>query len=424
MLLKGATLLHTRPARVQAADVRVEGGLVTEVGALSAHEGEETVDLSGKWLLPGLVVGHHHLYSALSGGMPMPAEEPANFADMLARVWWKLDRALDPESVEVSGLVGGIGALRAGVTTIIDHHASPSFIEGSLERLDGALGTLGLRRVLCYEVTDRGGPAEAMAGLRAHEGLLSQSNEMRAVMVGAHANFTVSDDTLARVGAAAREAGIGVHIHVAEAADDRKAVGEPLVARMQRLDALLPGSILAHCVFLDQDELRAVADAGAWVSHQPRSNMNNHVGYAPLRWFGPNTMLGTDGIGADMLAEVQAGYFRAQEARVGWWPDRFLDALTAGAVVAGDKLGMKLGLIEPGAGADLVVADPVPGPPLSDRNLPGAVIFRFSAAMVRHVMVAGTWRLWERDPVGASAGEVDARAQVVAPAVWKRMSEG
>ena len=137
---------------------------------------------------------------------------------MLQQVWWRLDRALDDESVRVSGLVGGVQALRAGVTTVIDHHASPGFIEGSLEALDGALGELGLRRVLCYEVTDRGGEAEAKAGIDAHRGLLAaQRNGKRAVLVGGHANFTMSDATLSACADLAREAGVGLHIHVAEA---------------------------------------------------------------------------------------------------------------------------------------------------------------------------------------------------------------
>ncbi len=424
-LIVGGLLLHMDPPRVEKADIRIRGGRIAQVDrGIEPMRGERVFDMSGFWIMPGLVCGHHHLYSALSGGMPMPAEAPENFADMLAKVWWKLDRALDEESVEVSGLVGGVLALRSGVTTVVDHHASPSFIEGSLEALDGALGSLGLRRVLCYEVTDRGGPEEALAGLRAHEKLLAApGGGWRAALVGAHANFTVSDETLAACGDLAREAGTGVHIHVAEAVDDRQAVGEPLVARMARLGALLPGSLLAHCVFLDDDELAQVYDAGAWVSHQPRSNMNNGVGYAPVGSFGPHTVLGTDGIGADMLAEAQCGYFRAREADVPWWPDRFLQLHCAGAEFASQHLGVTLGRIEPDAEADLVVMDPVPGPPLLAENLPGAFIFRFSSGMVRHVMVGGQWRLWERSTLAQDQRELDRRAQRTALAVWRRMLE-
>jgi len=340
-------------------------------------------------------------------------------------VWWRLDRALDEESVEISALVGGVQALRAGVTTIIDHHASPSFIEGSLECLDGALGSLGMRRVLCYEVTDRGGPTQAADGLRAHHNLLAADGEkMRAVLVGAHANFTLSDDTLRACGDLARDAGVGLHIHVAEAVDDERLVGEPLIERMRRLGALLPGSILAHCVHLKPTELEAINDAGAWVTHQPRSNLNNGVGYAPIESFPETMAMGTDGIGGDLFTELQVGWFRAQEEGVPWAPERWLRALSSGASIASQLLGTRLGHIESGAQADLVVLDPIPGPPLESHNLPAAFLFRLSSSAVESVMIAGTWQLKQRQPVWLSAAALDSRAQEVAKTVWKRMEDG
>lgn len=423
MLLRGAMLLHLDPPRVERADVRVDGGLIVEVGQLDPRDGEVTEDLRGRWLMPGLVVGHHHLYSALATGMPLPSEPAESFEAMLAGVWWKLDRALDAHSIEVSGLVGGVGALRAGVTTIVDHHASPSHIVGSLELMDGALDRLGLRRVLCYEVTDRGTPQQARDGLKAHEHLLGLDGAgVRAVMVGAHANFTLTDQTLAAVGAMAREAGVGVHIHLAEAAADEPSTGEPLVARMERLGALPEGSILAHCVHLSDDELGRVRGAGAWVTHQPRSNMNNSVGYAPVASFGPDTALGTDGIGADLFAELQTAWFQGQEGGVGWAPDRYLQLLTSSARLAGSKLGVTLGLIEPGAAADLVVLDTQPGPPLADTNLAAAFVFRLTAGAVRSVLVNGRWALRDREPVGVDALELDAEAQQAALGLWERIA--
>jgi len=423
MLLKGALTLHIDPLDVRALDVRVQGATIEATGPdLAPLPGEEVVDLSGRWLMPGLVVAHHHLYSALACGMPLLDESPNNFPDMLAQVWWRLDRALNEESVEISALVGGVQALRAGVTTIIDHHASPSFIEGSLECIDGALGSLGMRRVLCYEVTDRGGPAQAAAGLRAHQDLLGQDGEgMRSLLVGAHANFTLSDQSLAACGDLARDAGVGVHIHVAEAVDDQRLVGEPLVERMERLGALLPGSILAHCVHLQPDELQAIGDAGAWVTHQARSNLNNGVGYAPVDSFPDRMALGTDGIGADLFAELQVAWFRAQEAGVGWSPDRWLEALAGGARLASELLGTQLGRIEPGAQADLVVLDAIPGPPLHRDNLAAAFLFRLSASAVRSVMIAGAWQLKQRQPVWISSEALDSRAHEVTRNLWKRM---
>ncbi len=423
LLLTGVTVIHNDPPRVEQADIRIRDGLIHALGAeLKPEDGETVVDLKGHWVMPGLVCGHHHLYSALACGMPFLPDAPVDFADMLDKVWWRMDKALDRDSVELCGLVGGIGALKVGVTTIVDHHASPSYVVGSLETLGDALGSLGLRRVLCYEVTDRGGPTEAQAGLDAHKELLARGPDgWTATMVGAHANFTLSDETLKACGDLARDASVGVHIHVAEAIGDEKLVGEPLIDRMERLGALTPGSLLAHCVHLTPGEIQRIYDAGAWTSHQARSNMNNGVGYAPLKHFGAQSVLGTDGIGADMIAEAQAAYFRSQEGGVGWFADRFLQAIHAAADFAGDKLGVTLGRIEPGSAADLLVLDPCPGPPLLAENLANAYIFRFTSGMVRHVMTGGQWRLWDRDTVGVDQAAVDARARRAAMALWRRM---
>ncbi|MFZ5475245.1 MAG: amidohydrolase family protein [Myxococcota bacterium] len=413
MILSGATLLDLDPVSVRRADVRIEGGTIVDVGDLDG----EGVDLRGSWLMPGLVVAHHHLYAALACGMPTAPEAPETFTQMLRRVWWRLDEALDLDAIEASALVGGVAALRAGVTTIVDHHASPNAIAGSLEAIDGALGALGLRRVLAYEVTDRGGAERARAGLRAHEGLLASRTPKRGVLVGMHASLTLSDDTIRDCAALARSAGVGVHVHVAEAVDDVRE-GSP-VARLERLGALLPGSVLAHGVHLGGDDLARIADAGAWLTHQPRSNMNNTVGRARVAAFPARVAIGTDGIGADVIAELQAGYFRAREDHAGWGPARWAEALAAGARLAGESLGVRLGRIAPGHAADLVVLDPAPGPPLVD--LPAALVFRFGAGMVRDVMVAGAWRLRDRRPVGVDAGELDARAQSAARVLWERM---
>lgn len=424
LLVRGATLLHLDPPGVERADLLVRGGRIAQIAPdLGSTEDAPELDATGRWVMPGLVCGHTHLYSALSCGMPSVPEPATGFADMLAKVWWRLDRALDRDSVEVSGLVGGLTALRAGVTTLVDHHASPSFIEGSLEVLDEALDRIGVRRILCYEVTDRGGDAEAQAGLRAHEDLLGQDGGgRRAMMVGAHANFTLSEATLRRCGDVAREAGVGLHIHAAESSEDAALIGEDVVARMDRLGALVPGSLLAHCVHLDRAALRRAEDAGAWVSHQPRSNMNNGVGHAPVGDFGLSTMLGTDGIGADMFAEVQAAFFRSNEAGIGWSPERWLVALSSAARFAGERLGVTLGKLEVGAAADLVVLDAQPGPPLRESNLAAAFLFRLGAGAVRDVVVDGRVALRDREPVGLDPRALDARAAGAAERLWERMA--
>jgi len=245
---------------------------------------------------PGLVCAHHHLYSTLARGMPAPPKVPRNFSEILELIWWRLDRALDLEMIRWSAMLGALEALEHGTTAIIDHHSSPNAIEGSLDVIADACAAVGVRVLCCYEVTDRNGAAGMRAGIAENARFLNAGGRG---FVGAHACFTLSDSTLDAVVGLSRDIGAGVHIHVAEDAVDGGA-GE-------RLESVAADNwLLAHCVHLDRP-LRGT------VAHNPRSNMNNAVGYArPARW--PNTVaLGTDGIGADMLEEFRLAYVKHRE---------------------------------------------------------------------------------------------------------------
>ncbi|MGI9053515.1 MAG: amidohydrolase family protein [Ilumatobacteraceae bacterium] len=242
-------------------------------------------------ITPGLVCAHHHLYSALARGMPAPPRTPHDFAQILAQVWWRLDTALDLDMVRASARLGALEALLSGTTGIVDHHESPSAIDGSLDVIAAACAEVGVRVVCAYGVTDRHGPDGARRGLAESERFLRAGGRG---MVGVHAAFTCTDDTLAAAAGLAADLGVGVHIHAAEGPPDAGA-GERLAA-FARDDWLL-----VHCVLLDRELPGTIA-------HNPRSNMNNGVGYArPARR--PNrVVLGTDGIGADMLEEFRLAY--------------------------------------------------------------------------------------------------------------------
>ena len=262
---------------------------------------------------PGLVCGHHHLYSALARGMPAPPVPPTNFIEILEQIWWRLDVALDEEMIRWSAMLGAVEALSCGTTGIIDHHESPSAIDGSLSIIADACAEVGVRVSCAYGVTDRHGSAEARRGLAENERYLRAGGRG---MVGVHAAFTCRDETLRDAADLAAELGVGVHIHVAEGIADRDAGA--------RLETLVADDwLLVHCVHLDRP-LRGT------IAHNPRSNMNNGVGYAaPSTWSNP-VVLGTDGIGADMLEEARLAYVRLREFDVGATPDVVWSWLEAG----------------------------------------------------------------------------------------------
>ncbi|HWL44304.1 MAG TPA: amidohydrolase family protein [Ilumatobacter sp.] len=239
----------------------------------------------------GLVCGHHHLYSTLARGMPAPPAQPSSFRSILEQVWWRLDAALDLDMLYASALLGATEALMSGTTAIVDHHESPNAIDGSLDVIAAACAEVGVRVVCAYGVTDRHGADGARRGLAENERFLRAGGRG---LVGVHAAFTCSDDTLAAAAGLAADLGVGVHIHVAEGPDDADAG-----ARLEPLAR--PDWLIVHCVGLDRELPGTIA-------HNPRSNMNNAVGYAaPARRPNP-VVLGTDGIGADMLEEFRLAY--------------------------------------------------------------------------------------------------------------------
>lgn len=247
-------------------------------------------------ITPGLVCGHHHLYSSLARGMPAPPRPPKNFIEILEQVWWRIDVALDEEMIRWAATLGAVEALMSGTTGIIDHHESPSAIDGSLSIIAEACAEVGVRVNCAYGVTDRHGSSGAARGLAENERYLRSGGRG---MVGVHAAFTCKDETLEAAAGLAADLGVGVHIHVAEAVADRDAG-----ARLESL--AVDDWLLVHCVHLDRPLAGTIA-------HNPRSNMNNSVGYAAPAKRSNRVVLGTDGIGADMLEEARLAYMRLRE---------------------------------------------------------------------------------------------------------------
>jgi putative selenium metabolism protein SsnA len=410
---------------------------------------------SGGFLSPGLVVGHAHLYSTLSRGMSVAIEPSKDFAQMLDHVWWRLDRAIDEDIIRASGLAGAAEAARCGVTTIIDHHASPFCIDGSLSVLGDSIAAVGLRSILCFETTDRNGADGAAAGIRENERYADECLRhaavgsairsavarggglpLRGAMIGAHAPFTLEDDTLAALGESVRRTGAPFHIHVAEdrydASASRARYGLDPIVRLDRFGCLSRNSIVAHGLYLGEDELDLMTERGARLAHNARSNMNNAVGYARLLPRAGDFLLGTDGMGSDMLEELRFAYFKHRDAGGPLGSEAFVRALgrngsfaaevlggTSGATPAtADQYGLKVG-----APADLVHWDYESPTPIGSDNLSGHLVFGLSSRDVRSTLVAGRFIVENRKPAFDSAA-IAVKANEGAVRLWKRMEEG
>jgi putative selenium metabolism protein SsnA len=423
-VLTGAVLVDPVRGTVESADLAVIEGRIT-----TSSEAAERVDASGCMVLPGNVCSHHHLYSSLARGMPGPAEAPQNFPEILERVWWRLDRALDLDTIHLSALLGAVEAVKAGTTTIVDHHASPEAISSSLDAVADGLVEGGPRGVVCYEVTDRHGADGGRAGIDENARFLrSNTRPLVRGMVGAHASFTIGPPSLEGLAGVARDAGVPIHIHLAEddcdQRDSLERYGMRVAHRLDRAGALAEGDLVAHGVHLDPGEIELVRSSGAWVAHNPRSNMNNGVGYAPVSKMGVRVGLGTDGIDGDMFAETRACYLKGREASMDVGPGFAVARLAAGASLAGSLFGEPaLGTLAPGAPADLVILEYRSPTPVEAGNVAGHMLFGVTAASVRDVIVSGRWIVRNRKHQMVDEDELAARCREAAPKLWARMED-
>ncbi|MGB9640886.1 MAG: putative aminohydrolase SsnA [Anaerolineales bacterium] len=396
---------------------------------------EEILDAHGQYVMPGNICAHTHFYGAFARGLAIPSAAPKDFPEILQKLWWPLDRSLTHEDIRLSTQVMLADAIRHGTTTLIDHHASPNAIEGSLDVIADTVTQAGVRAVLCYEVTDRDGEAKAQAGIRENirfiERLQKQPEPLLRASFGLHASLTLSDATLDACRNAA-PAGVGFHIHAAESEADQydslAKSGLRVVDRLQRHGILGENTILAHCVHTDAREAEILAESGSWVTHQPRSNMNNAVGVAPvesLMRIGVPVCLGTDGFTSTMWEEWKFAYLLQKV----WHhdPRRMPADLVADMAIYNNAAltgrffrDAPIGIIQAGAVADLIFVDYHPHTELTPQNLPWHIVFGFHESMVTMTMVNGKVLMKERRLLTIDEEEIASAARRFSQQTWQR----
>ncbi|MFZ5819223.1 MAG: putative aminohydrolase SsnA [Chloroflexota bacterium] len=415
--------------------VVTDGEVIVAVGESAKMKARfpeaEAVDCSGKIVLPGFICAHHHFYSTMARGMSIPGEPASNFVQVLERLWWKVDRALAEEDIALSAEVPLIECLRNGVTTVIDHHASPSMRDGSLDLIEAAVRRAGIRASLCYEVSDRN---LAGGGIAENERFIKKTGKgdgQIAAMMGLHASFTVSDETVATCVGIASDAGVGCHIHVAEDAADREdslqKYGVPTVVRLDKLGVSGEKSIFVHCVHVDESEMEVLAATKTIVVHNPESNMNNAVGVTPLLQMlkkGILVGLGTDGMNSDMLVQMRTAYLlhrlSNRDPRVA-----FLEApqllLQNNAEIVACQFGMRVGELAEGRPADMAILDYRPPTPLSEANFLGHLIFGLVDATVDTTVCKGKILMQGKQVLSLDEERIAARSRELAPKMWERL---
>ena len=440
-VIKNVRIMQTmEPVEVlENMDVVITDGTISAVapGIGSDVKADAVIDGSGKTLIPGNVCAHHHYYSGLSRGMLISAGPQTDFIQVLKEWWWRLDRGLDEEACYYSSLICSLDAIASGTTCAIDHHASPSYIKGSLSTIARGMEEVGIRGATCYEVTDRNrGMSEVEEGVEENIRFAKECDSKKKngpllveAMIGGHAPFTLPDEALSLMKGACDETGRGIHLHAAEDKYDvvhsHHIYNKDIVTRLEEHGLLDEKSLMVHCLHLSENEIDTINRAGAFLAHNPRSNMNNHVGYLKNIAKVDNLVLGTDGCGGNMFEEIKIGFFKHKDEGGPFWPADFLKALSRGNRLV-ERIfcdGRRWGRIEAGYTADLVLLDYKNPTPLVNANGATHFVWGMSSNAVHTVLVDGKIILENHEFRNIDADRIYRQAASVAQRVWKTVDK-
>jgi putative selenium metabolism protein SsnA len=418
--------------------VAIDGDEIAAIGTAEAlnerYPQAEVLDGKGGFLLPGLIDAHTHLYAALSAGMPESSEPPRTFPQILERVWWQFDKALREDDVAISALVGSVNSLRSGITTIFDHHASPLAVPNSLSWLAEGVEQIGLRACLAYEVSDRDGPVSRDQGINENRRFIRevQRNGHRLLrgMFGLHAVFSLSDETLRRCADEATSLGVGCHMHMAEHHPEVVKFAEThdqsIAEFLREIGLLKSGTLVAHTVHVEERDIRVLVETDTFNVHNPKSNMGNGVGIAPVAdmlELGQPVGLGSDGF-CDIPVEMDTAK-RLQTLRAGD-PSAFSDSLALklvydhNAQFAERVFDCQLGKIAEGYAADVILVDYRPMTPVREENLAGHIVAALGSGP-HTALVGGSVVMKDGNILGIDEAELTERSQAQATEFWARL---
>ncbi len=441
MLLIGNGTVITLGPQCQVIEdgaVLIRDDIITRVGKtaklLAAEPGARFINSEGRIIMPGFTCVHSHTYSALARGMALKNPAPADFMQILERLWWRLDNILTQEDIFYSALVTFIGCIKSGTTTVLDHHAGFGAIEGSLDQIARAVTETGIRANLCYEVSDRNGRDKAKAALEENKSFIkkciSNNSPFLTATMGLHASFTIGPETMEQCATTAQELETGVHVHVAESRDDveeslRKYKLAP-VERLNHYNLLGPKTLAAHCVHISEDDMKLLALTKTNVAHNPQSNMNNAVGCAQVgQMLGHNVVvgMGTDGMTTDMLEGLKTAHIlhkHCQNNPAAGWSEPPQMQFVNNPRIMSNFFPLNPGAIAPGAAADIILVDYDPPTPLTAENYYSHMVFGMSGRSVVTTVIGGNILMMDRKLTSLNEKEIMIKARERADALWKR----
>jgi len=442
MLLIGNGALLTRGENndlIKNGCVAVDGRLIKEIGETAAlkskYPNAEFIDAHGGLIMPGLINAHNHIYSAFARGLSITGYAPNNFVEILDGLWWTIDRNLLLEDTYHSAMATYLDCIKNGCTTVFDHHASYGGIRGSLFRIADVAKELGVRTSLCYEVSDRDGKEKMREAVTENAEFIhfagKDETDMIKAMTGLHASFTLSDETLELCRENTPD-GTGFHIHVAEGMadvyDSLKKYGKRVINRLFDNGILGRNTVTGHCIHVSGLEMDIIKQTDTMVVHNPESNMGNAVGIPPCMEMmkrGILLGLGTDGYTQDMFeSEKVANVIHKHELSDpgAAWSEVPEMLFKNNAVISNRFFNTKIGCLEPGAAADIIISDYDPLTPMTSDNCDGHILFGMSGRSIITTVINGEVRMKDRELIGIDGERIMAKCRESSAAMWKRIN--
>ncbi len=441
MLLIGNGLVITRDnARpiIENGCVVIDGKKIVEIGLTKAlkekYSVKRFIDAKGKLIMPGFINTHMHYYSTFARGMANDSPPAKKFSDILKGLWWRLDKVLTLEDVYYSSLIPMIEQIKCGVTTVFDHHSSPNFVTGSLFKIAEAAKRIGIRSNLCYETSDRDGETIVDQAIAENVDFIKYCNnlndDMLKGMFGLHASMTISNKTLVKCLAASNSLNSGFHVHCAEGIEDledaKKLYGKGVIERWHDTGVLSDKTIAVHCIHINDVEMDMLKEKNTIVVHNPESNMGNAVGVASVLKMHEKGILlglGTDGYTADMMESYKVGNLIHKhvfgDSTVAWGeiPEMLFDN---NRVIAERFIGNEIGILKPGALADLIIVDYDSPTPINESNINSHLLFGINGRFVDTTIINGKVIMEDRKLVNIDEESILAKSRELAKKVWQR----
>lgn len=419
MILKNITYIDFESLEFyENINILVEKGINGSIKFLEniTDTNEEIIDCTGLYAIKSFVQAHHHAYSALALGMPMPQKKPNNFLEILKYIWWNLDSKLDKSEIEASALVTAMNCAKNGVTFVIDHHSSPNFISGSLDIIAKAFEKIGLSHLLCYEITDRNGKQKSQEALEETKNYLNRNQGL----VGLHASFTVDNDTLAKAAEIAEEYKTGIHIHVAEDPIDEfltyEHYGMTVIERLQNFGLIQNSkTILAHCLHINEKERYLLDSSNCYIVLNTESNLNNQVGTFDATDLDPNRILiGTDGMHSNMIKAAQYTYFNLKNNNDITIKDVYQYLINNNKYLETNNFkGNNLN--------NLIIFDYPATTPLSKENFLGHFFYGFENSFIKHVISQGEFIVKNQKLTKINEEEILTFSRQQAIKLWEKL---